>query len=103
MHTCPCCGFTGLKQKPYENMPLLEETKNKPTPYETLWGFPSYEVCGCCGYEFGFNDNPGVNEPGETFEQARQEWIASGCEWFDPSEKPAGWSAEAQLSSADLC
>lgn len=101
MNICPCCGFKGLAEKPYINIPQISETKNKRVPYENIWGFPSYEVCGCCGYEFGFDDNPGNGE-GESFEQARQEWINNGCQWFEPSEKPIGWNAEAQLRAAGL-
>jgi hypothetical protein len=101
METCPCCGFKGLDQKPYANMPSISETKNKPIPYEDLWGFPSYDVCSCCGYEFGFNDNPG-NGIGETFEEARREWIEDGCKWFEPSEMPPGWSAQKQLEAVGL-
>ena len=101
MYTCPCCGFSGLDEKPYENMPSLSETKNKPVPYENLWGAASYEVCGCCGYEFGFDDNPGNGE-GESFERVREDWIAGGCKWFEPSEKPDGWNADDQLKAAGL-
>jgi hypothetical protein len=51
-------------------------------PYEDLLGRASYEVCSQCGFEFGFDDNPGTGKP-MSFEQYRAEWEADGSPWFD--------------------
>ena len=39
MHMCPVCGYIGLNEQPYDDN-----------------GCPSYEICSCCGFEFGFDD-----------------------------------------------
>ena len=37
-YICPVCGFNDLKEAPFG---LNQE--------------PSYEICPCCGFEFGFD------------------------------------------------
>jgi hypothetical protein len=78
-------------------------------PYVIHFGTPSYEVCGCCGFEFGNDDDPGTTEP-VSFEEYLSEWRANSCKWFNESLKPAPWSLTAQLklaegnnSAADKC
>ncbi len=68
-------------------------------PYEIKYGMPSYEVCTCCGFEFGNDDNPGTAEP-VSFDDYLRQWIAQGCKWFDEKEKPRDWNLEAQLTRA---
>jgi hypothetical protein len=63
------------------------------------WGMPSYEVCACCGYEFGNDDDPGT-AAGIAFEEYLAEWTREGCQWFDKGERPANWSLQAQLDLA---
>ena len=41
---CPVCGSPEFKEPPY-----LED------------GAPSFEICGC-GFEFGFDDDPGASK-----------------------------------------
>jgi hypothetical protein len=60
---------------------------------------PSYEVCSCCGFEFGNDDNPGTSAP-ESFEEYLAEWVTNGEKWFEPSKKPSRWTLTAQLSKA---
>lgn len=53
---------------------------------------PNYEICDCCGVEFGHGD--------ETFVAAkryRETWLAGGAVWFRPKEKPLDWQLESQL------
>lgn len=38
---CPVCGFDGLDFKPYDEK-----------------GFGTFEICPCCGFEFGCDDFP---------------------------------------------
>jgi hypothetical protein len=74
-HTCPVCGYEGdLEFRPRD-----------------------YQICGCCGTEFGYDDRT------LTFEQLRAEWMQKGCPWFDPEEaRPLGWNAYDQLLRAGL-
>jgi hypothetical protein len=36
-HICPLCGYPDLKDPPYD-----------------LYGAPSFDICPCCGCEFGY-------------------------------------------------
>ena len=79
-YTCPVCGFTGLAESPYTQ-------KNE----------PSYEICPCCGFEFGFDSvgNKGL------FIEFRQRWIKNGAQWFIQRLRPENWDLEAQLMNVD--
>ena len=77
---CPVCGFPGLTEPPYN-----------------ADGGGSYEICPCCGFEFGFDDQ----SEGVTHEDFRATWVAAGAEWFDHEQKPAGWDLEAQLRNLE--
>jgi hypothetical protein len=62
------------------------------------WGLdghcPSFDICACCGVEFGYEDcSP------ESTKAFRKEWLAKGTPWFDPKEKPENWSIEEQLKN----
>jgi len=70
-------------------------------PYQLQYGQPSYEVCPCCGFEFGNDDEPGTARP-TSFDDYRRDWIASGAEWFDPAARPNGWSFIEQLRQAGI-
>src|SRR5205814_3549027 len=98
-HTCPCCGFARLDAPAYEKLgPPPWDIRAEP-PYEATFGLPSYEVCPCCGFEFGNDDNPGTAKP-STFAEYRSEWIALGCPWFSPKCRPENWSLAEQLKAA---
>ncbi len=58
---CPCCGYQDLNSPAYKNIPQppYDFSKLKEPPYEIIWGAASYSVCECCGFEFGFDDEPG--------------------------------------------
>jgi hypothetical protein len=66
--TCPVCAYRELPYPPN-----------------------NYNICPCCGTEFG-NDDQLV-----THFQLRQQWIANGAHWFfgDP---PVNWDPYVQLS-----
>jgi len=64
------CGFDGLGEAPFG-------------PHNE----PSYEVCPCCGFEFGCD---GDNDPA-VFATFRQRWIKQGSPWFLPHLKPKNW------------
>ena len=54
---------------------------------------PSYEICSCCGVEFGYEDY--------TVESAvryRDHWLANGAKWFAPQDQPNNWDLFEQIS-----
>ena len=67
---CPVCGYPDLSQPPYDDH-----------------GDPSYEICACCGFEFGYDD--AVRD--YSFERYRDEWIANGFE-YRRKPAPKSWS-----------
>jgi hypothetical protein len=100
-NVCPVCGYAGLCSVPYKNMGGPPWRAHGTPPYEKRYGLPSYEVCSCCGFEFGNDDNSGTAESA-TFDQYRMNWIDRGAEWFDKSKKPADWDLQKQLSAAGI-
>ena len=74
---CPICGY-----------PELDEPAYDPT-----YGVPSFDICACCGYEFGYGD-PTEQAAKERFLKS---WIEFGTPWFRPDLKPSNWSAKDQL------
>jgi hypothetical protein len=76
--TCLVCGFPELEEPPYD---------------ET--GTATFEICPCCGIEFGYQDAK------RSHAELREEWIKAGMKWWyqDP---PPGWDAKAQLRKAGL-
>ncbi len=73
---CPVCGYDELREPPYDRA-----------------GNPSYEICACCGYQFGFDDQ----SEGISYKEHREKWIAKGATWFSPQRKPENWSLQDQL------
>ncbi len=100
-YRCPCCGFFGLSVPPYERLQDPSHSRRLPPPYGEHFGFPSYEICACCGYEYGFEDDPGAGS-GTSFENYLKDWIADGCQWLIPGRKPEGWNLDEQLNQAGL-
>jgi len=96
--TCPCCGYFGLDLAPYAKMVSPSVEKSTKPPYSRYFGDPSYEVCPCCGFEFGNDDEPGTGSP-VSFDEYLREWIKDGKVWFDESKRPDNWSFEEQLKS----
>lgn len=76
MYICPVCGFNQLEEVPYDKD-----------------GNPSYEICSCCGFEFGFDDG----SEGYSIENYRTKWIRDGCNWFNLESKPKNWDLKRQL------
>jgi hypothetical protein len=61
---------------------------------------PSYDVCPCCGYEFGNDDNPGTGLPID-FHTYRQHWLRDGAKWFDDRQRPKDWNLNNQLRNVE--
>lgn len=95
---CPCCGFRGLVAPAYSSLRSNQLIRGLTPPYSEHFGMPSYEVCPCCGFEFGNDDEPGTAEP-VSFEQYLQEWIDEGCNWLNESLRPDDWSLVQQLGT----
>ncbi len=54
---------------------------------------PSFEICACCGVEFGNDDSTPT-----AVRRAREKWMTAKYVWADPTRKPHDWKPEAQLS-----
>lgn len=54
---------------------------------------PNYEICSCCGVEFGNEDYSK-----ESTVAYREKWIKGGAKWFEESQKPNDWDLNKQLS-----
>lgn len=61
------------------------------------WGIdnqsPTFEICDCCGVEFGYEDSTP-----QSIKDYREKWIKQGTPWFNKKIKPENWSIEEQLS-----
>jgi hypothetical protein len=77
-YRCLVCGYLGLDDPP-----------------RSAEGYPSYEICDSCGYEYGGDGDDGR---AATYAQARAEWIAGGMTWWSPLPRPASWDPRRQLS-----
>lgn len=65
---------------------------------ESPWGqdgqTPSWEVCPCCGTEFGYEDCTLIGVRSQ-----RNRWLASGAKWVDKTKAPDDWSLEKQIAA----
>ena len=81
-HACTVCGWPGLAEPP-----------------RSASGGGSFEICPCCGFQFGVSDD----DEGHTDAAWRARWIRDGMEWSSASRPaPARWSARRQLTRAGL-
>ena len=93
---CPCCGFLGLESPAYANLNTNQLIRGIAPPYSNHFGMPSYDICKCCGFEFGNDDDPGTAPP-SSFEEYLADWELNGCVWFDGRARPSNWSLSEQL------
>lgn len=83
---CPVCGYAELKEPPYDDL-----------------GYPSYEVCSCCGFETGFDDGGMTGDREARFLAYRDKWLARGAPWFSEVDvEPKSWSLCEQLGSIGI-
>ena len=65
--------------------------------YGEPWGKdgtdPSFEICLCCGVEFGYGDATLV-----AVKRTRGIWLASGTKWVYPKFKPQDWDVSQQMN-----
>lgn len=77
-YVCPVCGWPELHEAP-----------------RSTSGAASFELCPCCGFEFGYDDD----DQGLTYEQARTRWMGGGMKWWSTTRPPPeGWDAAQQLA-----
>jgi hypothetical protein len=72
---CRVCGFS-----------------NEAPPWGTDGKTPLFDMCPCCGVEFGYEDATALGARGY-----RDEWLARGAQWHDPACKPEAWDLSLQL------
>jgi len=62
---------------------------------ESPWGddgkTPSFNICDCCGVEFGYEDNNL-----EAVKSYRKSWLQDGAKWFNSKAKPFDWNLKKQ-------
>ena len=97
-YICPCCGYPELEGPAYGIVTSPPFPKDMMPPYHKHLGEASYDVCDCCGFEFGNDDEPGTANA-STFDEYLKDWQASGCEWSNKSKRPKNWSLQEQLKN----
>lgn len=55
---------------------------------------PNYDICDCCGVEFGYEDCNLTSIL--TF---RNQWLKNGAKWKNFKYKPINWSLEEQIKN----
>lgn len=78
-HTCLVCGFPHLTEPPRPKS-----------------GGGSFEICPCCGYQFGVDDD----DEQIPYEKARADWLHQGMPWKSASPPPRHWDPKSQLNQA---
>lgn len=59
-------------------------------------GFPTHEICGCCGFESEYDDDAKDNP--ESILEYRTRWLSEGVKWFSSTNfKPINWNLDTQL------
>lgn len=79
-YICEVCGYPYLDEPPYDK-----------------FGYGTYAICPCCGFEFGYDDYPD-KEMG--FIDWRNNWINNGFKWFSKhTSPPVNWNPKKQLGN----
>ncbi|NOW06122.1 hypothetical protein [Clostridium beijerinckii] len=78
IYKCPVCNYNELDEAPYN-----------------LHGYGSYEICSCCGFQFGYDDYPDKEKCQKKW---RENWMKSGCRWYSESIlPPKDWNPKKQI------
>ncbi len=67
-------------------------------PWGTDGNCPSFEICPCCGVEFGYDD-----ATLGAIQRYRAKWLELGASWFLPDERPSDWSLDEQMAEIPSC
>ena len=74
-YTCPVCGFEELDEPAYDS-----------------YGYPTFNICPCCGTEFGYDDAK------KQHAQLRDNWINNGMTWWSVRNPPPYyWDPKSQI------
>ncbi len=79
---CPVCGFPELTEPAYDK-----------------YGCSSFNICPCCGVEFGYQDATSSKaDLPKRHAALRTTWIAGGMVWHSASDRPPkDWNPKEQL------
>ena len=50
----------------------------------------SYDICECCGCEYGYTDHS----------LYREDWLKGGAKWNNEKAKPENWNLQEQLKNS---
>ena len=79
-YTCPVCGYQHLDEAAYDG-----------------FGCASYNICPCCGTEFGYDDSKIAHA------ELRKRWVSDGMQWWSKHQiKPDDWDPIKQPKEAGL-
>jgi len=79
-YICPVCGYDKIVNPIYDSN-----------------GQGTYEICPCCGFEFGSDDFP---DKEQAFKNWRTHWIEKNYLWFSNyTKKPENWEPQKQLDN----
>jgi len=94
-YICTVCGFDSLSEPPWSDL------NDKIQP-----GGASYEICPCCGTEFGYTDFGITKQQIIQFHiELRLSWIKGGMKWshpkspFEQNNPSLNWSPTLQLKN----
>lgn len=77
IYLCPVCEYDKLDEPPYDS-----------------FGYPTYNMCPCCGTEFGYDDVT------KKHSELRNAWIGNGMRWWSKNAQPPNnWDPEIQVGS----
>jgi hypothetical protein len=75
---CPVCRYPDLDEAAYDD-----------------FGCSSYNICPCCGTEFGYDDSSLAHA------KLREKWVAEGMQWWSMNKlRPDAWDPVAQLENS---
>ena len=74
-HKCRICGF-----------------HNDYFPWGENGEKPNFELCPCCGVQFGKED-----VTLESIQKYRKEWLRKGGKWFIKKDRPENWDIDEQM------
>ena len=77
---CRVCG------KIQDDLPWGEDGKS-----------PTYDICDCCGVEFGYGDCIL-----KAIHASRKRWLSNGAGWKYPEKKPINWSLDEQMKNISV-
>lgn len=76
-YVCPVCRYPDLDEPAYDS-----------------FGCASYNICPCCGTEFGYDDSTTAHS------DLRRKWVSEGMQWWSKHRlEPNDWDPVWQLEN----